>query len=289
MLAPKEEAETKIHHMMTNLPKNFELIAPSAAQKLNSVAILRVRNEELILEDTLRHLSRLVDGIILLDDASTDSTFSIAAQHRSVVAIVRNHRWLPGSAARLEAETHHRQLLLDVARQVADPNWIMCADADERYIGPIKEFFDSDYESAPDYVRISLFDSYLTPRDSRAIKKGQALLGSRRFFGPERRDILMIFKNKPQINFTGLDAREPDTFGEGMVLFSCQHFGKSISTEQWEQTCSYYVDHFPWDSYGQKWASRRGKSIHRKSDFNRSLYKWGQKLFTNAVVIHPIE
>ena len=63
----------------------------------------------------------------------------------------------------------------------------------------------------------------------------------------------------------------------------CQHYGKSLSVAHWEETCDYYIRHFPFETYGKKWTARKGQAIHTESDFNRPLYEWGEALFANAV------
>ena len=65
----------------------------------------------------------------------------------------------------------------------------------------------------------------------------------------------------------------------------CQHYGKALSVEHWEETCDYYIRHFPFDTYGRKWRDRKGQAIHTQSDFMRPLYEWGDTLFANAVRI----
>lgn len=265
----------------------YEYIRKVPASHKRAVALLRVRNEELIIQDTLDRLSSFVDGIVAFDDASTDQTASILMNHPSVLAVVRNQNWLGGESARLQAETLHRQTLLDLAREYS-PLWIQCADADERYIGDLRALFESDLDSSPDFVRVSLFDAYLTPRDKKGIRPGQKLLNSRRYFGLERRDIVMIFKNREGVAFLGLDAREPHVEGEESTMFHCQHYGKAISEEQWEETCDYYVKNFPWETYGRKWNSRKGLAVHSRSDFDTKLYRWGPRLFRKANVIHPM-
>ena len=104
---------------------------------LRSVALLRVRNEELILRDTLDELSKIVDGVVAFDDASEDMTLEILRSHPAVKAIVVNNHWEKEVTARLQAETNHRQTLLDVAKVYFTPKWILCCDADERYFGDI--------------------------------------------------------------------------------------------------------------------------------------------------------
>ncbi len=63
----------------------------------------------------------------------------------------------------------------------------------------------------------------------------------------------------------------------------CQHYGKSLSIAHWEETCDYYVQHFPYETYGAKWEARKGKGVHTLSDFGHRLHAWGKELFANAV------
>lgn len=139
-------------------------------------------------------------------------------------------------------------------------------------------------------IRIQLFDAYITQEDQVSYKQGQKLMNFRKYFGPERRDIIMLWKAKyKDITFCGLDAREPVHSKERKVTtkFYCQHYGKSISIQHWEETCDYYSKHFPYETYGKKWMQRKGKAIHMKSDFQAHLYEWGEELFKNSIVIHP--
>ncbi len=255
------------------------------------ICILRARNEELILKDTLNHLSGLGDGIVCFDDASEDDTFNILRNHKRVIAIIRNFKWLSKPEDRIKCETSHRLDLLNLAKSF-NPEWIFCTDADERYVGDIRRFIESDESSDVDIIRISLFDAYITEKDNTPFKKGSQLLNFRKYFGPERRDIIMLWKAKyDDIIFIGLDSREPTYSPDRKIIikFYCQHYGKSLSIEHWEETCNYYLNHFPYIPYGQKWEKRKGKAIHKKSDFGRNLYRWGEELFSNAIIIHPGE
>ncbi len=256
-----------------------------AMEDIPLVVLLRVRNEELILEDTLNHLSGFADLIVAYDDASTDQTREILRAHPKVFLIIENSFWLSSIAERLQSETRHRGLLLQEARKRWNFRWCMCCDADERYVGDIRSFVTgSDYLSEPDGIRISLFDAYMTVNDKLAYQKGQSLLNFRQYFGPECRNILMLWKNAAEVSYLGLDAREPYVSGNVAVRFHCQHYGKSLSVEHWESTCEYYVNHFPYEPYGKKWEARRGNSIHTLSDFGRPLFKWGEDLFKNNVM-----
>lgn len=247
------------------------------------VVLLRVRNEELILKDTLNHIAEFADFICAYDDASTDQTREILKSHGKVVLIVQNDHWQSGIENRLLSETRHRGLLLQEARKRLAFQWCMCCDADERYVGPLRQFVTEPIQGKPDAVRIQLFDAYMTEGDDHPYSSGMSLMDFRRSFGPECRNILMLWRNSDAVQYVGLDAREPLVEGAIATMFRCQHYGKSLSYEHWESTCDYYVGNFPWDPYGKKWDARRGKALHALSDFGRPLFKWGEDLYKNAI------
>jgi glycosyltransferase involved in cell wall biosynthesis len=258
------------------------------AGKHRLVGITRVRNESLILRDTLDCIGEQVDAIVAYDDASTDDTFEILRNHPKVTMVIRNTVWEHDSVARLSAETRHRGLLLELARSKLDFDWTFCFDADERVIGDLRGFIGSASASKCNGIRVRLFDAYMTPDDHAPFLPGQHLLDFRRFFGAERRDILMLWRNLPSVQYEGLDAREPIGVNQVVTDFYCQHYGKAISIEQWEDTCDYYVNHFPSETYGQKWLARKGQAIHTQSDFARPLFEWGADLFNNSIPVSQI-
>jgi len=253
-------------------------------RKHRLVAMTRIRNEALILPDTLDHLSPQIDAIAAYDDASTDDTIDILRKHPKVALIVANQSWEKDVAARKLAEGRHRGLLLDLARAELPHDWMFCFDPDERVTGNLRSFVDLETESA-DAVRVQLFDAYMTPEDHEPYRPELPLLHFRRFYGPEQRDILMLWRNRPEIHFTEGDGRTPRGMAKVKIDLHCQHYGKSLSIEHWEETCDYYIKHFPFETYGRKWTKRKGQAIHTESDFKRPLYEWGETLFANAVRI----
>jgi hypothetical protein len=125
-----------------------------------------------------------------------------------------------------------------------------------------------------------------TDRDDHApYQANRELLGFRRFFGPEQRDILMMWRNRLEVIFAKHHGREPGGVERVQTGLHCQHDGKSLSVDHWEETCDYYMQHFPFVTYGRKWSDRKGRPIHTQSDFMRPLYEWGDTLFANAVKI----
>jgi hypothetical protein len=249
------------------------------------VGITRVRNEALVLQDTLDYVGKQVDAIVAYDDASTDRTLEILGAHPKVALIVANRAWEADIEARRIAEGRHRGLLLQTAREQLPFDWMICFDADERVTGDLRGFIDATHSSDCEGVQVQLFDAYMTPDDHAPYRADRELLGFRRFFGPERRDILMLWRNRSEVIFTEHQGREPGGVDRMKTGLYCQHYGKSLSVDHWEETCEYYIRHFPFDTYGQKWRERKGRAIHTQSDFMRPLYEWGDALFANAVKI----
>jgi hypothetical protein len=247
------------------------------------VGMTRVRNESLLLPDTLDYLGRHVDAILAYDDASTDATVELLRKHPKVALIVANQFWEEDIAARKLAEGRHRGLLLDMAREELPHDWMLCFDPDERVTGDLRGFVEGLGPEECDSVRVKLFDAYMTPEDHAPYRPDRQLLNFRRFYGPEQRDILMLWRNRPEIGFAEGNGRTPRGMARVKTDLYCQHYGKSLSVEHWEETCDYYIRHFPFDTYGRKWTERKGQAIHTESDFKRPLYEWGVTLFANAV------
>jgi len=249
------------------------------------VGITRVRNEALILSDTLEFVGRQVDAIIAYDDASTDGTLDMLSRHPKVALVLANAAWETDVIARRAAEHRHRQLLLQCAREQLSFEWMFCFDADERITGDLRDFLHGPVTKHCDGINIPLFDAYMTPDDCAPYRAGQELLGFRRYYGPEQRDILMLWRNLPDVFFAEGYERQPGGIGQLCSGLYCQHYGKSLSVQHWEETCNYYINHFPLETYGRKWLARKGQAIHTRSDFMRPLYEWGDTLFANAVKI----
>ena len=277
-----------INSIVWQLRDSERMITGNAAlltQKHFLIGITRLRNEALILRDTLDFVGRHVDAIIAYDDASTDRTLELLRNHPKVALVLSNEVWETDIKARRLAEHRHRQLLLQCAREQLLFDWMFCFDADERITGDLRGFASGPRAEGCDGIRIQLFDAYMTPDDCVSYQPNQELLNFRRFYGPEQRDILMLWRNRAEVFFAEGNEREPGGIGQLRTELYCQHYGKSLSVEHWEETCDYYIKHFPFETYGQKWLARKGKAIHTQSDFMRPLHEWGDALFANAVKI----
>lgn len=255
--------------------KTIHLHKKQSNKRLDIVGLIREKNESLILDDTLSELEKIVDGFIVLDDNSDDNSIEIAKKHPKCLSIIKNLKTITGD--RSMEESIHRELLLELATKY-NPKWVFYQDADERVENPsaVREYMLNNINNPLiEGISFSFFDAYMTINDFKPYKKGP-LFNFRKLFGPERRDIVMAWKPTPYITFmTKPDLRVPEGIDptKTIVKFYVQHYGKAISLEQWEETCDYYVNHFP--QYADKWQSRKGKGIHNnKSDFGRSLFTW---------------
>ena len=153
------------------------------------------------MQDTLNYVGEQVDAIVAYDDASTDRTLEILLGHPKVVLIMTNGSWEEDIEARRIAEGRHRGLLLQIARAQLKFDWMFCFDADERVTGDLRGLARGSHAANRDGVRIRLFDAYMTPGDREPYHSDRELLGFRRFFGPEQRDILMLWRNRPEVFF----------------------------------------------------------------------------------------
>jgi glycosyltransferase involved in cell wall biosynthesis len=106
---------------------NTAIRAHEGVPRLKLFCLIAVRDEERYLPGFLHHIREHVDGIVALDDGSTDRTAEILGREKRVVALLREARGGPPHAH--ESANRHR-LLVEAARLKA--RWVLCADADER-------------------------------------------------------------------------------------------------------------------------------------------------------------
>lgn len=95
---------------------------------MSVLCLIAVRNEERYLPGFLHHIRDHVDGIVALDDCSTDSSRDILERESRVVSLLREEN--AGSAHANEATNRYR---LTAEAQRIGAHWVLCADADERF------------------------------------------------------------------------------------------------------------------------------------------------------------
>lgn len=117
-------------------------------------AMMVVRNEEhRFLRQVLDDLSAYVDEIVILDDASTDSTPDICKSYEKVACFARNDEPM--------FQIHEGRLREKLWAMVeeTEPDWILAVDADEMFEGRFKdEVRDLINQTDYDAVEFRLFD-----------------------------------------------------------------------------------------------------------------------------------
>lgn len=248
------------------------------------VSIMRVRNEQELIADSLNHLLTFSDQVIVFDDASTDGTPRIIEKfHPLGVSLLQGLSW---QNERTTEETRHRALLLSFARAVGF-DWCVYVDCDERFDFDVRAELDAIPKNVKG-VKFRLFDAYMTEDRQIDYTTGQIAILERQY-GPEYREILMAWRNSSAIQFIGRDQREPTVGMFTRVMTTTakvKHFGKSISRKRWDEKCLYYSENFP-EPYKSKWGARLGRPIHNYSSFGRTLTDWSLLDLTEVFNITP--
>jgi glycosyltransferase involved in cell wall biosynthesis len=108
------------------------------------VCLLPVRNGELDLPDYFASVERFADGIIALDDGSTDGTRELLERHPLVIRVLTSP---PRSDYQGWDDAGNRNRLLEAAAEL-EPEWILSLDADERIPGDdaaaLREFVENE-------------------------------------------------------------------------------------------------------------------------------------------------
>lgn len=219
------------------------------------IGLIRIRNEELILQDTLDHMAEFCDKIYLFDDASTDGSSTIYKKHPKVDWSKNHGEW---DSNQTEVQGEQRSMLFEYAKFLHPGANFIYMDADERIDFDFKNY---DGESA---VVVKLFDARMTTDDCKGFKEecdtypkiAIKLEDFREYFDPQFREIPFIFNDKAK--YVGVACERYPQFDPAQPVIHAgfvQHYGKALSKEHWQKTCEYYAKYLP--VYAEKWEARK--------------------------------
>jgi glycosyltransferase involved in cell wall biosynthesis len=115
--------------------------APTSEPRL--LCVIQFRNERTFLPGFLENVAPHVDGILALDDGSTDGSTEIVESHPAVLEMLRiapnePHEW---------DELRSKRLLIDAASRHGG-DWVIALDADERLESGFRDRVDREIERA---------------------------------------------------------------------------------------------------------------------------------------------
>lgn len=89
------------------------------------IGLLQARNEERFIKGWLENIAPAVDGIVALDDGSTDETWKIISAHEKTLDVIRR-------PVGKDWNEYINQVSLIQAGRRHRADWFLCLDADER-------------------------------------------------------------------------------------------------------------------------------------------------------------
>lgn len=259
-----------------------------------SIALLvRIRNEWELLRGLVESLAGVIDEVWVFDDHS-DVPMPRDLMAGLPLTVLRAREWSLASDTGPVAEGRQRDRLLQEAKRASRCAWALQLDADERLSDPaaLRQLAAS---AETDGWVLPLVDFYITPADA-ALSDARHPERVRSLFGPETRWTLAMFRLLPPLYVSRGDVREPQGLAASRVRRApapvIEHFGKSISVEEWERKVDHYVDRYP--AYRDKWEARRGRAVHDGvSDFGAPLLRRGGATYdpdtAEVVYAYPCE
>lgn len=123
-------------------------------------AHLLVKNEEDIIKECLDHLANFCDYILVLDTGSTDKTYEICKEHRSITYVEKREVVYSDAL---------RQILVEKSREFLTPqDWFLAVSADHFFASNPKEDIEKAISEGANVITYEVAQFYLTDMDYRA-------------------------------------------------------------------------------------------------------------------------
>jgi hypothetical protein len=155
-------------------------------------ALLVVRDEADIIEQSLWHLSTWADAVYVFDTGSVDGTWesvqSVAEENSKIHPIARKPVYF--SLPKVRSYLFHR-----VREHMQDGDWFLRVDADERYHVPPPEFVEKRMKSYETVAWRQYYDFRLTEEDVKRWQDGREGFGDRERPIEERRRCFTVSRN----------------------------------------------------------------------------------------------
>lgn len=113
------------------LRKISQIINKKRKPRPKIYAIMNLHNEEYWLPGLLKSIENYVDGIVVTDDGSVDSTYEILKKCKKVIDIRRNPKHDESFDDNFDEKTAKEVLIRRATELGAD--WVLCCDGDERF------------------------------------------------------------------------------------------------------------------------------------------------------------
>ncbi|MFC1651546.1 methyltransferase domain-containing protein [Patescibacteria group bacterium] len=221
-------------------------------KKNKLIGLTRVKDEKMMMQEHLDHMSKFCDEIWVYDDLSSDGTYEIAKKHPKVKKVIQTSKnWKPKKYGIVSDPLElgkKNQRLMDEASKKSGADWFVFMDVDEFLDEDlIKELPKMLQNQKHDAICLELYDFFITEKDKDKPYKGD-LQAIRPYCGTEYRHQLFLWRNLKGLYFREGTHREPDGLKKSRTLYShhkIKHYGKAKSIEDYKKKAKLYRKYRP--------------------------------------------
>lgn len=194
--------------------------------KYEIMALIQIRNESKNVSEILNHLKAYCDGIILLDDGSTDDSYEKASHEKLFLKIKKEYK---GYFDDLE----NRNILLRTA-SFFKSKWFFFIDADERFDPRYDDIRSYTNIKGVDIFRFNLVDLWDNPETYRVDipdKRKDGICTRARMF--RNKGNLQIYANR-EIHFPAVPYQKNVKLANELLLLHYGNFDKETRKRKYE-------------------------------------------------------